>query len=96
MANDIICKNCGGVNDYRIEKKANNQCAFCNGCEAFIKNIPYAPNTIIYFGKYKGKDINELTDVPYMEWMYQNVDRLKEHQKQALNNRINLLKNQGR
>lgn len=93
---EIVCKNCGSVDDYRIEKKSNQQCAYCNGCDKFIKNIPYRSQTIIYFGKYKGTDINEITDVPYMQWMYDNVSKLNEAQKQALNNRINLLKEQGR
>ncbi len=92
---DVICKKCGSVNDYRIEKRAKNNCAFCNGCDHFIKNIPYKSQTILYFGKYKGMDILEMTDIPYMKWLYENASSLKEHQKKALNDRMDFLKNEG-
>ncbi len=55
---DIICKKCGEVNNYRTELKSNNQVAYCNGCGAYIKNIPYA-EPALYVGKYKGIPIKD-------------------------------------
>jgi hypothetical protein len=57
---DIICKNCGYINDYRTELKANNNVAYCNGCDKYIKNIPQNNMPMLHFGKYKGKLVTDI------------------------------------
>lgn len=50
MAFSGICKVCGSVQDYRTEKKGNNETAYCNKCNSFIGNVPYSTKTqIIYY-----------------------------------------------
>jgi hypothetical protein len=64
---DIVCNKCGLVNDYRTEKKSNNLVAYCNGCDAYIKNIPQdVPK--LYVGKYKGIPISDIEDLSYLKW----------------------------
>lgn len=45
----------------------------CNDCGAFIKWEPrpfgWAPSTLMPFGKYKGKPLQDLPD-NYCEWLY--------------------------
>ncbi len=87
---DVICTNCGSVEDYHIVPKANQQCAYCNTCGAFIKNISYAPQKF-YFGKYKGKLVNEVDDIQYLEWFVANTSP-KPTMKEVVENWINHLK----
>lgn len=89
---DIICKQCGSVNDYTVERKANNDVATCQ-CGAFIKNIPYqAP--ALYFGKHKGKAIKDYQtpdEVNYLHWVRNNPDiwaKLNQRTKEAINLRL--------
>lgn len=64
---DIVCNKCGSVNDYRTIQKANNKVAYCNGCDAYIKNIPHdVPK--LYVGKYKGIPIDTIEDLSYLQW----------------------------
>ena len=75
---DIICTNCGNINDYRVEEKANNHVAFCNGCGKFIKNIPHSEKPPqFYFGKYKGKLISDFStpeELQYLDWALNNIN----------------------
>jgi predicted amidophosphoribosyltransferase len=70
QTNQIVCR-CGSVDDYRIIDKANNKMAYCNDCNAFIKNIPYK-DPAFYFGKYKGHLIKTIEDLNYLEWALGN------------------------
>lgn len=65
---EIVCKNCGLVNDYRFEFRSGHKCAWCNGCGKYIKNIAHSTPRF-YFGKYKDVLISECTDIPYMQWI---------------------------
>ncbi len=65
---DIVCRKCGSINDFRTEMKTNQNTAWCNGCDAFIKNIPYQSEVTIYVGKYKGQKLSEVEDFRYLEW----------------------------
>lgn len=73
--NDIICKQCGSIDDYSVERKANNNVATCNGCGRFIKNIPYS-EPALYFGKFKGKPIKDFEgkEIEYLYWVRNNPD----------------------
>lgn len=72
---DIICKNCGGVNDYTTEMKSGQNVATCKACGSFIKNIPYAKPTL-WFGKFKGKPIEDFDgkEIEYLYWVRNNPD----------------------
>jgi len=63
----LTCKKCGLINDYRVEIKGVHHTAYCNGCDAYIKNVSYQPPQF-FFGKYKGTLIADCKDVPYMKW----------------------------
>jgi len=91
---DVICKNCGTMNDYRTEKKANNLLAYCLSCGAYIKNIPYT-EPAIHFGKYKGKfikDYHTRDEVRYLQWAYQNI-KLNESVRRAIELHLNIRTN---
>lgn len=66
---NVICGKCQSVNDYNVVEKANNKVAYCNKCEAYIKNIPY-DTPKLYVGKYKGKPITEIEDLQYLKWAF--------------------------
>lgn len=72
---DIVCKSCGTINEYTVERKANNDVATCKACGHFIKNIPYQ-KPMFYFGKYAGKPIEEFSgkEIEYLYWVRNNPD----------------------
>lgn len=88
---DIVCNNCGSINDYRTEKKANNNCAFCNSCDRFIKNVPSDDKPKFHFGKYKDTFIEDCNDMQYLIWARDNLNNLKGRYRTALIDRINSL-----
>ena len=90
---EISCKKCGLVNDFNTKYlKSNNSIqAYCNGCERFIKNIPHSKNETLYFGKYKGLKLSEITDKPYLLWVERNIISISEGLKQNILNRISEL-----
>lgn len=47
---------------------------------------------IIHLGKYKGRDLDTLDDLPYLTWFHENV-KLSPQFKQAVKHRINYLSN---
>lgn len=88
------CKSCGLIDVPRLEMRGNQQCAFCSGCGAFIKNIPYRPATF-YIGKYKGQKIADCVDGHYLDWFLNNT-RMTPFIKKAVQDRISELLEQGR
>jgi hypothetical protein len=92
MEQDIVCKECGNVNDYRTEMKANNKVAYCNGCGNFIKNIPYETEPKMYFGKYKGQLLRDITDREYLHWLLYKCENVKPKQRSDIERRHNELK----
>lgn len=44
------------------------------------------------FGKYKGQQLNNVTDRNYLEWLLENVEWLSDESKQAISNRLISLK----
>lgn len=88
---EIVCKNCGSVDQYRTEMKNNQNVAHCLSCGKYIKNIPYAQTPKLYFGKYKDKPITEIQDLGYLEWLIEkNV--VKANIRQAVINQISIIK----
>lgn len=91
---DIICNKCGLVNDYRTERKANNDVAYCNGCDSYIKNIPRdVPK--LYIGKYKDIPISEIENMGYLKWALKEL-RLTGTVKAAIEKRISEFENLAR
>lgn len=69
----IQCK-CGS-NDYRVEKSGPHQKAICNVCNEYIQFIPqnnFTGETIMFYGKYKGKPLNSIPP-DYFVWLYENT-----------------------
>lgn len=69
---DVICQKCGSVNDYRVTKGNLHHTAYCNGCDAYIKNLPQGGPYILPFGKFKGTLLSEMTSrdqIDYLNWM---------------------------
>jgi hypothetical protein len=87
----IVCINCGSIDDYRTDMKANNLTAYCNGCDRFITNIPYK-DAQFYFGKYKGIPVANITDLSYLQWAVNNIPKLSAHMRAAICQRISELK----
>ena len=90
---EIICKNCGLVNDYNTVFKSNQKTAWCNGCGTFIKNIPHSLPRF-YFGKYKGGKVGECSDMGYLNWFLENTNP-KPAMKEAIINQIEVIKKEG-
>lgn len=86
----VVCTNCGLVDDYSTELKANNLVAHCNGCGKFITNIPYQV-PMFYFGKYKGIPIASIEDLSYLQWAIKNIEKLSAHVREAIEHRISSL-----
>ena len=91
---DIVCKNCGTVDDYTLEMKSNQNVATCNGCGKFIKNVAYNPPAL-YFGKYSGKAIKDYftpDEVNYLHWIRNNPDiwdhKINQRTRDAINLRL--------
>jgi len=68
----VICQHCGNIDDYRIIRKSNQDTAWCNGCDRFIKNLPQGNPPTLHFGKYKDRLISSMVtkeEVDYLKWM---------------------------
>lgn len=88
----ITCHNCGSIDDFSTEQKSNNLVATCNSCGKFIKNIP-TEKPAFYVGKYKGKQIDDIDDISYLQWAHDNMNSLNSRQRNAIKERINHLAN---
>jgi len=87
MNKEVICKNCGLIDDFSITVKGNNHMAFCNGCRKFIKNVAYE-SPKLYIGQYKGKLVSEIKDKHYLEWYIGNVKKITSSLHDAISQRI--------
>lgn len=88
---EIICNECGDVDNYRTEKKGNNLVAYCQKCGAYIKNLPYS-EPALYFGMYKGTKIKDFTTpkmLNYLHWAYNNV-KLTHNIRQAIKKQLGI------
>lgn len=76
---DIICLNCGSINEYITTSKGVHLQAHCKVCKTFIQNIAWdVPR--LYFGKYSGKSIKDIAilDLEYLKWVLQNCKLSKQ------------------
>jgi hypothetical protein len=68
----LICPKCGLVDDYNIQQRGNHKTAYCNGCDSYIKHLPQGNPTALYFGKYKGRQLESMTtpeELKYLKWL---------------------------
>lgn len=91
---EVVCRNCGSVNDYITERKANNDVAYCNGCGKYIKNIP-RNEPMFYVGKYKNVPISIIEDMPYLKWALREM-KLASSIRNAIEKRISNFENLAR
>lgn len=76
----IACTRCGSVDDYKIEKPSIHYKATCNGCGSFIKNIGTNEPAVLYFGKYKGREVSSMRsneELQYLQWLLGSSEKLK-------------------
>jgi uncharacterized Zn finger protein len=69
---NVVCKDCGLINDYSVVEKSGQQVCNCNGCGFFLGNKPreYDYKSIkIPFGQYKDTLVSECDDMQYLNWM---------------------------
>lgn len=85
---DIICNNCGLINEYQVKQTQLHTTAYCNGCGKYIKHLPKEnKDHVIYFGKYKGtplKDFLTKEHVNWLNWAVNNATTLKPALKEAI------------
>jgi len=89
---EIICKNCGLINDYTSKQNGPHIEARCNGCGKHIKFLPQSTEPVIYFGKYSQSRICDITDLNYLEWLISKCTTLKPKLKEAAKKQIDKLK----
>lgn len=74
----VTCKNCGSVNDYRTELSGQHLKAICNVCDRYIKFLPQNnPVLVMPFGKFKDREISSLTSKEEVEYLTWGVSNLK-------------------
>ena len=69
---EIICKKCGSIDDYSTTQRGIHRTAFCNVCGAYIKNLPQGKPPVLFFGKYKDREIASMLsgeEIRYLQWL---------------------------
>lgn len=72
----VNCPKCGS-SDYRIEPRGIHKTAYCNQCDAYIKNLPQGVPTTLFFGKYNGRTIASMIseeEIGYLKWLVTKPD----------------------
>lgn len=92
---ELKCLKCGAVNQFYTELKANNNVARCSMCDAFIKNIPQGAEPTLFFGKYKGKKVSDIEDMPYLKWVISTTNPAETLRK-AIQAQISIFENLAR
>ncbi len=93
----LFCNHCHKEVTFLIQKKANNNVAFCTECGCYLKNVPNSfleietTDHVFPFGKYKGIKINDCTDKQYMIWAMNNLTTMSDNFLDALYNRLEQL-----
>jgi len=68
----LPCKRCGLIDEVLITQQGVHVRADCRGCGAFIKFIPQGAPPVLYFGKYKGREISSMKskeEIEYLQWL---------------------------
>ena len=93
----LFCNHCHKEVTFLIEKKSNNNVAFCTECGCFIKNVPNSflgietTDHIFPFGKYKGVKIKDCVDENYLNWAMINWTTMSDSFLDAIYERLNEL-----
>lgn len=93
----LTCKDCGHTGIPATSKNGVHISAYCMECGSFQKHLPQNPiadDFVLYFGKYKGRNVKSLVgstkeEFEYLVWLKNNATNLKSNQLQIL---INLTK----
>jgi transcription elongation factor Elf1 len=77
MNEQIVCKNCGLIDDYREQPNGPHVELICNGCDKHIKfasqNKPFTDETPMKFGKaHKGVPLGQVPS-SYLSWVLDNT-----------------------
>lgn len=69
---DILCQQCGLVNDFTECQAGPHRSAYCNKCGNFIKHLKQSEIVFIYFGKYQGRELSSMKsseELTYLNWL---------------------------
>ena len=69
---DITCLRCDSTNDYSVVDAGPHKKAVCNKCNRYIKFISQSKKTVLYFGKYKGRELQSMVsddELAYLYWL---------------------------
>jgi hypothetical protein len=89
----LTCKDCGHTGIPATSKNGIHISAYCMECGGFIKHLPQEKienDFILYFGKYKGRNVKSMVgntkeEFDYLIWLRDNAKNLKESQVLILN-----------
>ncbi len=84
----LTCKGCGHTGIPATSKNGPHISAFCMECGGFIKHLPkpiLEDDFVLYFGKYKGRNVKSLVgstkeEFDYLLWLKNNATNLKPQQ----------------
>lgn len=68
----LTCKRCGLIDEVLVSQQGVHVRADCRGCGSFIKFLPQGSPPVLYFGKYKDREIASLTtieEIKYLQWL---------------------------
>ncbi len=88
----LTCGHCGNVDEPILAPAGKQIGAYCSKCNDWIKWIPQGKPKI-YFGKYKGIFVHEITDAPYLKWYLESVKKIPATLKKAIKDRISEIEN---
>ena len=86
---ELICKKCGVIAFPSLEVRGKHIRANCSSCGSYIKFLPQEGEYIFYFGKHKGKTLEEVAreECTYIEWCLKNYEGKKRIKlRKAVNN----------
>lgn len=69
---ELRCKKCGAMDDVVTEECGVHLKAVCGNCGVYIKFLPQTTKVVLYFGKYKDRDINTMNEKDerdYLLWL---------------------------
>lgn len=95
----LFCNHCHKEVGFLIEKKSNNNVAFCSDCGCYIKNVPNSflgiekTYHVFYFGKFKGIKVKDCTDKNYLLWAMNNLTNVSDSFLDAIFERLEELSN---
>lgn len=90
-AEKLICKKCGCIDDYTVEKSGRPHLKAICSCGAFLKFLTYTEPSL-WFGKYSGTAVKSISDLSYLEWLIDNVVIKRGRIRRAIIDRISQLK----